>query len=119
MVRLLIAMLIVGARRVKHVRHLVGDPVIARFCGLRVLPGDRTVSRWLSRCTARVRSALLAFNAELIAATVRPLNLKRLTVDADGTVVRTGLQVERAFRGFNPHHRKDLSDYPITGYLAQ
>lgn len=50
---------------------------------------------------------------------MRPLNLKRLTVDADGTVVRTGLQVERAFRGFNPHHRKDLSYYPITAHLAQ
>ena len=119
MVRLMVAMLIVGARRVKHVRHLVGDPVIARFCGLRALPGDRTVSRWLGRCSARVRTALLAFNAELIAVTVRPLNLKRLTVDADGTVVRTGLQVERAFRGFNPHHRKDLSYYPITAHLAQ
>ena len=119
MVRLVVAMLIVGARRVKHVRHLVGDPVIARFCGLKVLPGDRTVSRWLGRCTASVRTALLAFNAELIAVTVRPLNLKRITIDADGTVVRTGLQVERAFRGFNPHHRKDLSYYPITAHLAQ
>jgi len=118
-VRLIVAMLIVGARRVKHVRHLGGDPVIARFCGLRVLPGDRTVSRWLSRCTATVRTALLAFNAELVALAVRPLNLRRLTVDADGTVICTGLQVERAFRGFNPHHRKDPSHYPITAHLAQ
>lgn len=118
-VRLIVAMLIVGARRVKHVRHLGGDPVIARFCGLRVLPGDRTVSRWLSRCTATVRTALLAFNAELVALVVRPLNLRRLTVDADGTVICTGLQVERAFRGFNPHHRKDHSYYPITAHLAQ
>jgi hypothetical protein len=118
-VRLIVAMLIVGARRVKHVRHLNGDPVVARFCGLRVLPGDRTVSRWLSRCTATVRSALLAFNAELVALTVRPLKLRRLTVDADGTVICTGLQGERAFRGFNPHHRKDHSYYPITAHLAQ
>jgi hypothetical protein len=115
LVRLVLAMLIVGARRVKHVRHLVGDPVIARFCGLKVLPGDRT----LSRCTGAVRAALLAFNAELVALAVRPLNLRRLTVDADGTVICTGLQVERAFRGFNPHHRKDLSYYPITAHLAQ
>ena len=119
MVRLVLAMLIVGARRLKHVRHLSGDPVLARFAGLRVLPGDRTLSRWLSRGTAAVRAALLAFNAELVARAVRPLKLRRLTVDADGTVVSTGLQVERAFRGFNPHHRKDHSYYPITAHLAQ
>jgi hypothetical protein len=28
-------------------------------------------------------------------------------------VVSTGLQVKRAFRGFNPHHRKVPSYYPI------
>ena len=36
---------------------------------------------------------------------------RRLHVD--GTVVCTGLRVERAFRGYNPHHRKDKSYYPI------
>jgi hypothetical protein len=34
-------------------------------------------------------------------------------------VISTGLQVGRAFRGFNPHHRKDHSYYPITAHLAQ
>ena len=30
--------------------------------------------------------------------------LSRLTVDVDGTVLRTRLWVEDAERGFNPHH---------------
>ncbi len=77
------------------------------------------MSRWLTRCTAPVRTALQTLNGELVALAVRPLKLGRLTVDADGTVVCTGLQVERAFRGYNPHHRKDRSDYPITAHLAQ
>src|SRR2546426_9529032 len=119
LIRLLLAMMVVGARRLGHVRHLVGDPVIQRFCGLAAWPSDRTVSRWLSRCTAQMRSALQAFNAELVALAVRPLQLGRLTIDVDGTVVCTGLQVERAFRGYNPHHRKDKSYYPITAHLAQ
>ena len=55
----------------------------------------RTMSRWLGRCTAPVRAALQALNAELVALAVRPLQLGRLTIDVDGTVVRTGLQVER------------------------
>ena len=118
-IRLLLAMVVVGARRVRHVRYLVGDPLVLRFCGLRSLPSERTLSRWLSRCTAAVRSALQALNAEIVALTVHSVALSRLTVDVDGTVICTGLQTERAFRGFNPHHRKNKSYYPITAFLAQ
>ncbi|MBE3134048.1 MAG: hypothetical protein IMZ55_11280 [Acidobacteria bacterium] len=46
------------------------------------------------------------------------LDLATLTIDVDGTVVSTGLQVERAFRGFNPRHRKVPSYYPIMGWCA-
>jgi hypothetical protein len=66
-----------------------------------------------------VRAALQALNADVLAATLHGLKLRRLTVDVDGTVVSTGLQVERAFRGFNPHRRKVPSYYPITAFLAQ
>jgi len=118
-VRLLLAMLIIGARRLRHCRHLVHDPIVARFAGLAILPNERTLGRWLSRCNARVRTALQELSAELIALSVRPLNLRRLTLDVDGTVLSTGLLVERAFRGFNPHRRKVPSYYPITACLAQ
>jgi hypothetical protein len=40
-------------------------------------------------------------------------------VDVDGVVVSTGLKVERAFRGYNPHHRKVPSYYPIMAHLAE
>ena len=36
----------------------------------------------------------------------------------DGSVVSTGLRVEGARRGFNPHRRKVPSYYPITAYEA-
>jgi hypothetical protein len=119
MVRLLIAMFIVGASRPRHARYLVGDPIIHRFCNLKILPTARTLGRWLSRGKAGVQAALLSFNMELVALTIAPLRLRRLTLDIDGTVISTGLKVERAFRGFNPHHRKVPSYYPITAYLAQ
>ena len=119
LIRVFIAMLIVGARRLSHVRYLGSDPVVQRFVELRTLPSDRTLARWLSRCKASVRSVLLAFMMELIGDSLRPLQLRRLTIDIDGTVLSTGLQVERAFRGYNPHRRKVPSYYPITAYLAQ
>ncbi len=118
-VRLIIGLLVVGASRLRHVSYTVGDPIVHRFCGLRVLPSERTLSRWLARCSSSVRSALQAVNAEIIAAGLEKMPIRRLTVDVDGTVVSTGLQVERAMRGFNPHHRKVPSYYPITAFLAQ
>ena len=45
--------------------------------------------------------------------------LARLTIDLDGTVLRTGAKVDGAERGFNPHHPKDPSCYPLTAHLAQ
>jgi hypothetical protein len=43
----------------------------------------------------------------------------RLTLDIDGSVITTGSRVSWAFRGFNPHRRKDPSYYPILAHLAQ
>jgi hypothetical protein len=47
------------------------------------------------------------------------LELRRLTIDLDGTVIRTGDKVAWAARGFNPHHPKDPSYYPLLAHLAQ
>ena len=42
-----------------------------------------------------------------------------MTIDVDGTVVRTGNTVAWAFRGYNPHFKKDPSYYPLLAHLAQ
>ena len=120
MMRLMIGMLIVGGRRLRHVAYLAGDPVIHRLCGLVHLPTARTLSRWLKTFTEARVEHLRALNAEIVARVVRGLRgLRTLTIDVDGTVVSTGLTVERAFRGYNPHHRKVPSYYPITACLAE
>jgi hypothetical protein len=92
---------------------------VKRFSGLSELPTARTISRWLSKCTARVQDALLKLNADVVSETVKSLRLSRLTIDVDGTVLSTGQTVEWAKRGYNPHDRKSPSYYPITAHLAQ
>ena len=37
----------VGARRLEHLKYLVGDPLVRRFAGLARVPTARTVSNWL------------------------------------------------------------------------
>lgn len=40
-------------------------------------------------------------------------------IHVDGMVISTGLQVERAFRGFNPPYREVPSYYPTMAHLAE
>jgi len=117
--RLLMGLLLVGGRRLRHVRFLQGDPLVLRFCSLRALPSDRSLSRWLQRCSGAAVEALRQLNVELVTSVVgRCLRARTLTIDVDGTVVSTGLQVGGARRGYNPHRRKVPSYYPITAFLA-
>jgi len=119
MVRVLMALLVVGGRRLRHVTFVHDDPLVQRFSGLRVVPTARTLSRWLKRFTMTTVAHLQALNAAVVTRMLMTLNLVTLTIDVDGTVVSTGLQVERAFRGFNPHHRKVPSYYPILAHVAE
>lgn len=119
MVRLLVGLLVVGGRRLRHVAYVADDPVFRRFTGLRQLPTARTLSRWLKQFTMTTVGRLQDLNAGVIARVLPTLGLGTITIDVDGVVVSTGLQVERAFRGFNPHHRKVPSYYPILAHVAE
>lgn len=116
---LILALFYVGARRLEHLRYVADDPLIARFCGLGRLPTARTVGHWLRQFTQTTLAPLVQLNHALVTDTLTRLGLPRLTIDVDGTVVRTGATVGWAFRGFNPHHRKDPSYYPLLAHVAQ
>lgn len=119
LVLLLLALWVVGGRRIEHLRYLGQDPLVARLCGLARVPADRTVVAWLKQFTQQALQAVITVNSELLYEQIEQLGLPRLTIDVDGTVVRTGGTVAWAFRGFNPHHRKDPSYYPLLAHLAQ
>jgi len=118
LVVLVLVMLITGARRVRHVGYVQGDPLVERVCGLRRLPTHHTLCRWLRGFDDRGVKGLLAVNEGLVSEVIARSALKRLTLDVDGTVLSTGLKVEGARRGYNPHQRKVPSYYPITAYEA-
>ena len=115
---LVLAMLIAGARRVRHVEYLRGDPLVERLCGLGRLPSLHTLGRWLRGFGATGVKALLEVNERPVGDVIERSGVRRLTLDVDGLVVSTGLKVEGARRGYNPHRRKVPSYYPITAYEA-
>lgn len=115
----LVALFYVGARRLEHLRYLGSDPLVTRFCGLARLPTRRTVANWLRQFTQETLAPLIALNRDLVTDALARLQPARLTIDVDGSVIRTGSTVGWAFRGFNPHHRKDPSYYPLFAHVAQ
>lgn len=119
MTLLVIGLLIVGGTRVAHLAHLGCDPLFLRFAQVRVLPSARTLSRWLATLTEGFRNRLQELMRDVAYATWSRIGAGRITLDVDGTVVRTGELAEGAERGFHPHHPKDPSYYPLTAQLAQ
>jgi hypothetical protein len=114
-----VGLLIVGGARVSHLVFLGVDPVFLRFCGLHRLPADRTVVAWLKAFTTPALEALCDLIRDLVYEQIEGLGLRRVTLDLDGSVLRTGSHVEGAARGFHPHHPKDPSYYPLSVHVAQ
>jgi len=119
MMLVIVVLILVGGRRLDHLNYLCEDPLVKRFCGLLRLPRERSVARWLKRFTHKSLQALVEINSQIVCAAIEKEKLGRLTLDIDGSVITTGASVSWAFRGFNPHHRKDPSYYPILAHLAQ
>jgi hypothetical protein len=113
-----LALIVVGGYRVSHLAFLGSDPVVLHFCGLQRLPSDRTLVRWLKRFGDTALLALQTLIQDLVHDQIERLAFSRITLDLDGTVLRTGAKVEGAARGFNPHHPKDCSYYPLTAHVA-
>jgi len=109
----------IGGRRLSHVDYVRADPLVCRLARLRLVPHERTLSRWLKHFTMTTVGRLQDLNAGVVARVLPALGLGTLTIDVDGVVVSTGQRVERAFRGFNPHHRKVPSYYPILAHVAE
>lgn len=115
----LLGLILVGGRRVRHLRNEQGDPILARFAGLSRLPAPRTVSYWLQCLRAEHVGLLSKLNQEVVGKALARTGGRRLTLDVDGSVVSAGSKVEGAFRGFNRRRRGARSYYPITAYEAQ
>jgi hypothetical protein len=119
MILVIVGLILAGGRRLDHLNYLCDDPVVKRFCGLLRLPRQRSVARWLKRFTHKSLMGLAEINSQIVCEAVKKEKLGRLTLDIDGSVITTGASVSWAFRGFNPHRRKDPSYYPILAHLAQ
>lgn len=119
LILIFIALWLTGGRRLRHIPFISEDPLVKRLCGLKSLPSDRTVSRWLGQFTNDALQALITLNSEIVTEKLKSMNLARVTLDFDGTVLSCGDKVKWAARGYNPHNRHSKSLYPLLCHVAQ
>ena len=114
-----VSLWLAGGSRLRHVRYLANDWLIKRVTGVKRLANERTLSRWLKRFTPGALAAVLSLNEAMVLGALKSLELRRITLDFDGTVLSTGNEVQNAARGYNPHKRYAKSYYPFLCHVAQ
>ena len=102
MVRVLVGLVTVGGRRLRHVAYVADDPVFQRFGNVRVVPTARTLSRWLRHFTMRTVTRFQVLNAAVVSQLLPTLGLRTWTVDVDGVVVSDRVAGRTGRAGLQP-----------------
>jgi len=118
-VLLLIVHLLLGYRRLQDMRYYQDDPMVRRVLGLKRLPDVATLSRTLAGMDARSVAQLRRLNRRQVLDRLSRLNLARITLDFDGSVLSTGRFAEGTAVGFNKKKKGQRSYYPLFCTLAQ
>lgn len=116
---LLVVHIILGYSRLRDVQCYENDPLVLRFLGMGSIPSASTVSRMLSHMDAPAADKLVELIQGLVIGRLRLLNLKRITIDFDGSVLTTNGHAEGTAVGFNPKKKGQRSYYPLFATVAQ
>lgn len=116
---LLIVHMLLGFRELRHLRYYKNDPLACRLLGLKHLPDVATVSRALSTTDSKSVKDLQALLRGMVLDRVQALELRRLTLDFDGSVIGTCRCAEGTAVGFNKKKKGQRSYYPLYCTVAQ
>jgi len=118
-VLLLIVHLLLGYRRLQDMRYYQDDPMVHRLVGLKRLPDVATVSRTLAGVDKDSVANLRQLVRQRVLSQLSKLNLTRITLDFDGSVLSTGRFAEGTAVGFNRKKKGQRSYYPLFCTVAQ
>lgn len=116
---LLIVHLLMGHRELRHIHGYHDDQLVKRILGLKKLPDVSTISRHLGRMDEKSVVALQALSTKIVLERLLTLNLSRVTLDFDGTVIGTHRFCEGSAVGFNKKKKGQRSYYPLMCTVAQ
>jgi hypothetical protein len=118
-VLLLVVQMLLGYRELRHLRYYQNGPLVCRLLGLKHLPDVATVSRALSTMNSDSVNELQTLLRTMVLDRVRALELRRLTLDFDGSVIGTCRSAEGTAVGFNKKKKGQRSYYPLFCTVAQ
>jgi hypothetical protein len=111
--------MLLGYRELRHLRYYQNDPLVCRLLGLKHLPDVATVSRTLATTDSKSVHDLQALLRSMVLDRVQALELRRLTLDFDGSVIGTSRCAEGTAVGFNKKKKGQRSYYPLFCTVAQ
>src|SRR5215207_1637347 len=115
----LILHLLLGFRQLRDATYYRDDPMVHRVLGLHRLPDVATVSRNLASADADAVACLRQLGRQFVLERLVSLNLRRITLDFDGSVIGTGRRAEGTAVGFNRNKKGQRSYYPLFCTVAQ
>lgn len=117
---LLIVHVMLGWRRLRDVTYYQSDPLVRRVLGLDRLPDVSTISRALRAFDAKAVAKMRGLLRSLVLDRLLKINLKRITVDFDGSVLSTKSRgTEGTAVGYNRKSKGSRSYYPLFATVAQ
>ncbi len=118
-VMILVVHLYLGYRSLNDKRYYEDDPMILRVLGLKNLPDISILSRTLSSLTEESVRRLGELIQRYVLERLASLQLRRVTLDFDGSVLGTSRWAEGTAIGFNPKKKGQRSYYPLFCTVAQ
>lgn len=115
----LVVHVLLGYRRLRDSRFYNDDPLVLRLLQLRRLPHVATVSRVLAQVTSAMVDQLRKLLRTLVLQRLAVLQLRRITLDFDGSVLGTNRWAEGTAVGFNRKKKGQRSYYPLFCTIAQ
>jgi hypothetical protein len=115
----LIVHLFLGFRKLRDFDYYREDPMVLDTLNLRCLPSVPTLSRLLGEFDTTAVDNLREVNRDLVLTRLRGENLRRVTVDFDGSVLSTKRHAEGSAVGFNKQKKGARSYYPLFCTIAQ
>lgn len=111
--------LMLGFRRLLESADYRKDPLVQRVLGLNTLPGERTLSRTLSKISLVEELQFDELVCELATDGLKRAKLSEVTLDFDGSVQSTGGYAKGTACGFNEKKTGDRSDYPLFATIGE
>jgi len=118
-VLVLVVHLLLGFRRLRDIDYYADDALVKRVLGVARLPSVASISRHLAAIDEAGVANVQALNTALVTDRLAALQLPRITLDFDGTVVATSGHAEGTAIGYNRKHKGARSYYPLLCTVAQ